>query len=138
MNQTFIELSKHPRMMKLLEIVESLNLKQARICAGTIRNNDWNILSNKEVTFDTDVDVVFYDPNISWKKMMEIETTMKNNYPVYKWELRNQVYMHEMNKGAEPFVSVKDALSKFPETCTAIGMYKEGNGIKIVDRIRDK
>lgn len=133
MNQTFNELSKHPKMMELLEIVESLHLNQACICAGTIRNNIWNLLSNKEVTFDTDVDVVFYDPNISWEKTMEIETTLKNNYPKYKWELRNQVYMHEMNKGTEPFISVEDALSKFPETCTAIGMYKEGKEVKIVD-----
>ena len=132
MDAVISKLSKCPKMIALLEIVESLHLQQVCICAGTIRNNIWNILLDKEVSFDTDIDVVFYDLSISWEKTIKIEKRLKKDYPTYKWELRNQAYMHKKNPNTQSFESVEEALSKFPETCTAIGMYKEGNTIKLI------
>ncbi len=57
------------KMREVLEIASSLPLQDAWVCAGTIRNFIWNLLSHKEA-FDeeTDVDIVFYDPTMSYEE----------------------------------------------------------------------
>ena len=106
----------------ILQIIRAQNLQDAWLCAGTIRNFIWNYLSNNP-NFDqaTDVDVVFNDPAITYEETVEIEQELKHAYPEYEWELKNKVYMHPHNPNTEPYESSRDAISKFPECCTAIG-----------------
>lgn len=106
----------------ILKIVESLHLADSWLCAGTIRNYIWDILSNKkELTCYSDIDVIFYDPNITYEDTLELEQDLIQRYPNYNWELKNQVYMHIHNPNTAVYTSSYDAISKFPETCTAIG-----------------
>ncbi len=35
-------------------------------------------------------------------------------YPEYKWELKNQVFMHVHSPNSLPYQSSKDAIEKFP------------------------
>lgn len=109
------------KMREVLEIVASLPLQDAWVCAGTIRNFIWNLLSHKEA-FDeeTDVDVVFYDSAISYEETILIEEKLKYSYPHYRWELKNQVYMHQHSPNTTPYKHSRDAISKYPERCTAI------------------
>ena len=53
-------------MMTVLAIIRDLNLADAWLAAGAVRNFIWNWLSGKS-GFDatTDLDLVFYDPTIS-------------------------------------------------------------------------
>lgn len=69
---------------------------------------------------ETDVDVIFFDPDISYEETLKIETKLKENYPNYNWELKKQVYMHIHNPNTEPYRDSRDAMSKYPERCTAI------------------
>lgn len=86
------ELEKYLRansdIIRILEIVRELDLKDSWLCAGTIRNFIWN-----QYHFDktTDVDIVFFDEGISYEKTLEIENHLHYMYPEYKWELKNQV-----------------------------------------------
>lgn len=109
------------KMREVLEIVARLQLQDVWVCAGTIRNFVWNLLSQKEA-FDeeTDVDVVFYDSTISYEETLLIEEKLRRSYSAYRWELKNQVYMHQHSPQTGPYESSCDAISKFPETCTAI------------------
>lgn len=107
----------------ILHILHTLNLNDIWLCAGTIRNFIWNILSGK-LGFDseTDVDIIFYDEKMTWEESDIIEEKLKNTYPTYKWELRNQVHMHTSNPNTQAYTSSCDAMSRYPETCTAIGL----------------
>ena len=118
-----------PKLMNLLKIIEKLELKDCWLCAGTIRNYFWDYLSEiKAQQLTTDIDVIFFDPAISYEETLQLEQELKNNYPNYQWELKNQVYMHSHNPNTDTYKSSLDALSKFPERCTAIGVrLKEGN-----------
>ncbi|MBF0779100.1 nucleotidyltransferase family protein [Streptococcus cuniculi] len=109
------------KMREVLEIVARLQLQDVWVCAGTIRNFIWNLLSSKD-PFDeeTDVDVVFYDPTSSYEETILIEENLRRSHPAYRWEVKNQVYMHQHNPKTSPYESSCDAISKFPETCTAI------------------
>ncbi|MEN2667639.1 nucleotidyltransferase family protein [Listeria aquatica] len=113
----------------ILELTAHLNLNDCWVCAGTIRNFIWNCLSGKMV-FDpnTDIDIVFFDTSISYEETILIEQQMKRDYPKYQWEVKNQVYMHIHNPHTSPYKSAKDAISKFPETCTAIAARLNNQG----------
>ncbi|RRR39654.1 nucleotidyltransferase family protein [Streptococcus suis] len=118
-------LSQDPDINRILEIVKDLDLADSWICAGTIRNFIWN-----HYRFDknTDVDLIFYDEKISHQETKEIEANLRQRYPEYQWEVKNQVFMHIHSPDTSPYQSSKDAIEKFPERCTAIGVRQTEKG----------
>jgi hypothetical protein len=110
-------------MMTILTIIRDLDLKDSWLAAGSVRNFIWNLLSDKS-PFDseTDVDVIFFDPDISYEETVSLEKKLREDFPQYQWELKNQVYMHQHSPHTAPYTSSRDAMSKYPERCTAIGL----------------
>ena len=107
----------------ILEIIRSLQLEDSWLAAGSVRNFIWNILSGKPgFDAETDVDVIFFDPTVSYEKTLQLEMELRKAFPAYSWELKNQVYMHIHSPNTQPYTSSKDAMSKYPECCTAIGL----------------
>lgn len=116
-------LENNQDIMNILIIIDSLGLNDSWLCAGTIRNFIWNYLNGRErIDRLTDVDVIFFDKAVSYEETQLIEQKLKQTYPDYVWELKNQVYMHQHNPNTPPYQSATDAISKFPETCTALGI----------------
>ena len=72
--------------------------------------------------FETDIDVIFFDPTVSYEETLQIEKRLREAYPLYSWEVKNQVYMHIHSPNTKPYTSSQDAMSKYPETCTALGL----------------
>ena len=116
-------LGQDQAIREILEIIRSLELKDSWLAAGSVRNFIWNILSGK-TGFDaeTDVDVIFFDSTVSYEKTLQLEMELRKAFPAYSWELKNQVYMHIHSPNTQPYTSSKDAMSKYPECCTAIGL----------------
>lgn len=116
-------LSQDQDIRTILKMIRSLELKDSWLAAGSVRNFIWNILSGK-LGFDaeTDVDVIFFDPTVSYEKTLQLEMELRKAFPAYSWELKNQVYMHSHSPNTQPYTSSKDAMSKYPECCTAIGL----------------
>ena len=116
-------------MMTILQIIYDLKLKDSWLCAGSVRNFIWNILSDKPgFDTETDVDVIFFDPDVSYKETLNIENRLKREFPHYHWEVKNQVYMHLHSPNTHPYTSSQDAMSKYPERCTAVGLRLLENG----------
>ena len=117
------QIQMDPEMMEVLAIIRDLDLADAWLAAGAVRNFIWNQLSGKP-GFDgtTDLDLVFYDSAISYEQTLQLEQELKKIYPQYAWEVKNQVYMHDHSPGTAPYTSSFDAISKYPEQCTAIAV----------------
>lgn len=116
-------LSQDQDIRAILEMIRSLELKDSWLAAGSIRNFIWNILSGKSgFDAETDVDVIFFDPTVSYEKTLQLEMELRKAFPAYSWELKNQVYMHIHSPNTQPYTSSKDSMSKYPECCTAIGL----------------
>lgn len=115
-------LSGNEEIMTLLTIIKGLNLNDSWLCAGTVRNFIWDSIAGYNNFLKTDIDVIFYDTSISYEETFLLEKKLKKDFPSYQWELKNQVYMHVHNPGAVKYTSSYDAISKFPETCTSIGV----------------
>lgn len=125
-------ISNNPELMTILTIVEELHLPQACLCAGTIRSTIWNHLSTKKNHLSNDLDIIFFAPDVSYESTLLIQDQLQKMYPFYQWELRNQCDMHRHNPNTLPYRSVEDAISKFPETCTAIGIRMKNETLELI------
>lgn len=123
--KNFIKNNKE--LMFILKFIRSLNIKEGCLCALAIRNSLWNHLSNKTNKFSSDIDVIYFDKDAVYEESSEIQKFLTSNYPNYDWELKNEVYMSRHNPRTRPYTSVEDAISKFPEQCTAIGARLDAN-----------
>lgn len=110
-------------MMEILKIVKALDLPDCWICAGFVRSKIWDVLHGfTERTPLPDVDVVFYDSiHINEAVEKELEKRLKMLKPGIPWSVKNQARMHQINN-LPPYTSSIDAVSKFPETCTALAV----------------
>lgn len=110
-------------MMDILKSVKSLNLPDWWVCAGFIRSKIWDMLHNfNERTSIPDIDVIYFDPtNINELEEKRLEETLKSLVPKTPWSVKNEARMH-IKSNMPPYSSSVDAISKFPETATALGV----------------
>ncbi len=100
------------------------------IGGGIIRDRVWDRLVNHEVhTQIKDIDVIYYDKIRKEKHFdEELEADLTEQMPNQKWSVKNQARMHEINNDEE-YASLEDAISKWPETASAILVRKGKEGM---------
>ncbi|WP_138494029.1 nucleotidyltransferase family protein [Paenibacillus pinistramenti] len=110
-------------MMDILHTAAQLGLPDWWICAGFVRSKIWDTLHGyEEPTPLPDVDVVFFDRSCTSEETeKELEARLRLLRPEVPWSVKNQARMHAIN-GNPPYTSSVDAISKFPETATALGV----------------
>jgi hypothetical protein len=124
----------HEHLVRDLNLVRQLNLPNWYIAAGYVRNYIWDSLHDYSTrTSLNDIDVIYYDKsNLSedFEKNLENWLNQKTNLSI--WSVKNQARMHIKNND-EPYNSIVDAISKWPETVTAVGIsLKEDDSIAII------
>ena len=118
------------KMMEIIKIASTLNLPDWWICAGFVRSKIWDTLHGfSERTELPDVDVIYFDnKNMDENFEKELEKNLVTMMPTIPWSVKNQARMHIMND-LPSYTSSEDAISRFPETATALGVKldKENN-----------
>ena len=110
-------------MMNVLQMAKSLELPDWWVCAGFVRSKIWDTLHDYEAkTAMPDVDVIYYD-SLHQDEIYEqsLETKLMNMDATIPWSVKNQARMHVVNN-MPPYSSSVNAISKFPETATALGV----------------
>jgi hypothetical protein len=121
-------------MMDILRAVKSLNLPDWWVCAGFVRSKIWDTLHGfKERTPIPDIDVIYFDDtNMEELEEKKLEIRLRNILPNIPWSVKNEARMHVVNN-IPPYSSSVDAISKFPETATSLGVkLDEKNDIILV------
>lgn len=115
-------------MMGVLKTVRSLHLPDWWICAGFVRSKIWDVLHEFERRTTTqDIDVVYFDrENIDESEEKRLEKVLHDSMPTIPWSVKNEARMHILNN-TKPYTSAEDAIAKFPETATSIGMKLDEN-----------
>lgn len=110
-------------MRCVLQAIAELGLPDCWLAAGAVRNAMWNHLSSRPL-FDreTDLDVVFFEPKGTQEEVNRLQDQLHTRYPAYRWEVKNQAFMHQHSPHTAPYQSSCDAISKYPERCTAIAV----------------
>ena len=128
--EEIISLIKEDRwMMDVLTSAHSLGLPDWWVCAGFVRSKIWDTLHHfRERTPLPDIDVIYFDPTnldeLEEKKREEILQSLMPNTP---WSVKNEARMH-LKSNMPPYTSSVDAISKFPETATALGVKLDREG----------
>ncbi|MBY9077819.1 nucleotidyltransferase family protein [Paenibacillus sp. HN-1] len=121
-------------LIRDLRVVQQLHLPNWCIAAGYVRNGVWDYLHGyASPTPLSDVDVLYYDPaDLNEDTEKRYDQALKELLPEYNWSCKNQARMHLKNQ-EEPYLSVEDAMLRWPETATAVGVsmdrYKKINVI---------
>lgn len=115
--------SEDDGMMEILRVAKSLDLPDWWVCAGFVRSKIWDTLHGfSERTNIPDVDVIYFDDkNIEELQEKKFEEKLRNILPHIPWSVKNEARMHVVNN-IPPYSSSVDAISKFPETATALGV----------------
>lgn len=122
---------KDVQMMQVLTIASSFNLPDWLIGAGFVRNKVWDHLHGYERnTPPSDIDLVYFDKENRFNEKI-IEAKLKTLVPEVNWEVVNQATAHDWNE-EDPYISTADAISKWPETATAIGVKIENGRLKLI------
>ncbi|WP_144511495.1 nucleotidyltransferase family protein [Bacillus thuringiensis] len=110
-------------MMNVLQMAKSLEQPDWWICAGFVRSKIWDTLHDFEVRTTTpDVDVIYFDSFLKDEAYEQsLEKKLTNLDASIPWSVKNQARMHVVNN-MPPYFSSVDAISKFPETATALGV----------------
>ena len=97
--------------------------------AGLVRNLTWDRLHGyAHSTAVDDVDVVYFDTLDRTKQHdEEFERRLAQIRSSVRWSVRNQARMHTRNDEPE-YRSLEDAISKWPEVCTAIAVRCDEKG----------
>ncbi|MFC5602262.1 nucleotidyltransferase family protein [Sporosarcina koreensis] len=113
-------------MMDILRRTQSLNLPDWWVCAGFVRSKIWDVLHEfDERTPLPDIDVIYFDPsNVDEETEKNYENLLKMSQPTIPWSVKNQARMHAVNND-RPYLSSTEAIAKFPETATALGVKLE-------------
>ena len=111
------------KMMEVITAASKLNLPDWWICAGFVRSKIWDTLHGFEKrTTIPDVDVIYFDDkNIDEKTEKKLEAKLRTILSDIPWSVKNEARMHVFND-IPPYISSEDAISKFPETATALGV----------------
>lgn len=113
----------NPSTLIDLESVKSLRMRNWYIAAGYVRNQVWNYLHKNQgaLSFE-DVDIIYFDlTDINEETDKKYEEQLRSINPDLNWSVKNQARMHFRNNH-KPYTSVVDAMKRWPETATAVGI----------------
>jgi hypothetical protein len=118
---------------KVFKLVESELGSGAWITGGFVRNAVWDKLHGHELpTFVDDIDIVYFDPSdLSEDSERAMAKRLCLRAPNINWSVKNQARMH-VAAGTEPYVSLEDAVSRFPETATAVAVQIHKGALRIL------
>ncbi len=119
-------LAADPARMQALAAVRALDLPDAWIGAGFIRNAVWDALHGiAPRPFAGDVDVVWFNPaRADAATDAALATRLPPGLP---WSVTNQARMHARH-GDAPYRDTADAMRRWPETATAVAARLDAAG----------
>lgn len=118
-------------IMDILKAVEELNLNDAWVSAGLIRNKVWDVLHNRNTPIN-DIDVIYFDSSdTSRETEKSLEQKLETLLPNQLWSVKNQARMHLKN-GFAPYISSYDGVAHFTEIPTAIAVGLQNNELHVM------
>jgi hypothetical protein len=121
--------------VSVLEAVRRCDLPYWLVGSGAIRNQVWDHMHGyATATPLEDVDVVFFDPlDMSRARDERVEADLGGRLPGFVWNVTNQAGVHlwyesKFGHAIAPATSIEDAVARWPETATAVGVRLRADG----------
>ena len=116
-------------MMETLEAARAIHKPDWWICAGFVRNKIWDVLHGYAKRSPLpDIDFIYFDEEQAEESAeKDLERQLRQLLPGRPWSVKNEARMHVVNR-ITPYISSSDAISKFPETVSALGVKLDEQG----------
>lgn len=103
------------------------------VAAGAVRSLVWNSLHGFPLLPPRELDLVYFDASSPEPLDAELSARVAKLASDFEWDVVNQAHAHRLSgpSDAPPFCSLEDAISCWPETATAVGVYLDS-----LDRLR--
>jgi hypothetical protein len=93
-----------------------------------VRNLVWDTLHARSPTFNSDIDVVFFDAELPPHRDAELERQLHSLMPNMDWEVTNQAHVHlwfesTLDRIVHPLGSLEEGISTWPEFATCVGVF---------------
>ncbi|MGA6119578.1 nucleotidyltransferase family protein [Sphingobacterium anhuiense] len=127
-------LRKNRKCLSILKFVHQIKDEELWIGGGFIRNIIWDFKHSYLVNTEFgDIDVFYFNKEcLDKSRDIEIENKLLKISPNIDWSVKNQARMH-IHNDEKPYVSLTDALVKFPDTAsTTIVRLNENNLIELI------
>lgn len=118
-------------LYEIIEKVSALNISNLYVGGGCITQTVWNQIFSKPIGYGiSDVDIVYFDPDLSLEKeektIQKIKGAIKNK--PYSIDVKNEARVHlwyeeKFGFSISPYSSTEEAISTWPSTATSIGVY---------------
>jgi hypothetical protein len=121
-------MGSYPERMEIIRALEGFGLPDSWVAAGFVRNAVWDHLHGyRMLTPLNDIDVCYFDPaDTSSDTELETAHQLSRLFPGERFSIKNQARMHIRNKH-DPYTSTADAVSRWTETCTSVGVAWDEN-----------
>lgn len=128
-------LKRNSSLYEIIQDVSKLELLNYYVGGGAITQTVWNYLLDKPLSYGiSDVDIVYYDTDLSSDKEIKIIKSVKSYFEdnEYDIDVANEARVHlwyeeAFGKDIVSYTSVEEAISTWPTTATSIGVRLEGN-----------
>jgi len=117
---------------EILSAIGSLGLQDCWAAAGFVRSLVWDVLHERSPALPLDIDVVYFDASIMSPSVDEELSLQLRTLTGYEgMSVKNQARMAKRN-AHRPYRSSADAMSFWPEVCTAIGVSATDRGAGLI------
>jgi hypothetical protein len=118
-----------PLRQRVLTTVRDALDVDAWVTGGFVRESVWDQLHGYAIpTPADDVDIIYFAPDRATKADEHaLEERLARVSPNVNWSVKNQARMHVVSND-EPYVSLEDAVSHYPETATAVACRIDTSG----------
>lgn len=141
-NEIFISIIKHNNdLMTILDYIETLNLPNFYIAAGSLFQTIWNYYDGKDLNYNIkDIDIIYYDSNdLSLEAEKDLENKIINHFKDklnYKFDVHNEARMHlwkieHENKFIQQYKNSEDAMARWIATIHSVGITLDSGCIKV-------
>ncbi len=121
-DQLITYIQKDSQRLQALSCLARLNLPDAWIAAGFVRNCVWDALHGYAPTPLNDIDVIYYDASDSNGILgQEAQAYLCAQASSWRWQVKNQALMHFRNQD-RPYLNCEDAMTYWPEQETAVAV----------------
>jgi uncharacterized protein len=116
-------LANDPERWRILQAVRELELPDCWVAAGFVRSLVWDHLHQRQASpLPEDIDVIWFNPaRVEPQVDLALETLLTRRCGGVQWSVKNQARMHIRN-GDVPYGSAGEAMMRWPETATAVGV----------------
>ncbi|MGI2905439.1 nucleotidyltransferase family protein [Tolypothrix sp. VBCCA 56010] len=123
-----IILADSPVGMVLPAIAQS-NLPNWWLAGGAVRNTVWRYIFGEECELViNDFDIAFFDEQGNRSQELAAKTTLTNQFPDYKFDVKNQASFARWRDGRQTYTSAEDGIANWLHTATAVGVKLDVEG----------